>query len=154
MGLSKVGKIIALVVGAILVIGLFWGASSYQPSKTVKQNQIVTITVLDSIGIDRITLTNMDEGKSVVKTIIDLPYQFNCTRGDVIKTSVTMQPGFQYNAIEFVKVGQFDQHNPARFIADGDICINNEVVIQATYIDLEISPTLSPTPTPSPTPVE
>lgn len=144
--------ILILAVVAVVVIAAI--VLSMQPSATKKSKEsaIVTITILDSIGIDRITITNMDEGKSVIKTIIDLPYSFNCTRGDTIKTSTTMQYGFQYNAIEFVKVGQFDQHNPARFTADGDICINNEIIIQPTYIDLEISPTYTPTPTPSPSP--
>lgn len=142
--------VIVIIVAALIVCGIGYALSQQPSTKTkIKESEIVTVTVLDSIGIDRITITNMDTGKSVIKTVIDLPFSFNCTRGDTIKTSTTMQPGFQYNAIEFIQVGQFDQHNPARFKAEGDICVNNKIVLQPTYVDLEISPTYTPQPQPT-----
>lgn len=143
---------------AVIAIGVFaliaYSASTMPSTKKVKESETVTITILDSIAVDRVTITNRDTGKSIVKTYIDLPYDFNVSRADTVKISTTMQPGYQYDAIEFKQVGTFDHKNPAQFIADGDICVDNKIKINIAFIDLEISPTSSPTPTPSPTPVE
>ena len=152
MGLSPKGKIIVGIFSVIVVIGLLWGMSSYQPSKKVKESETVTITINSNIGIDRVTITNLNTGQSIVKTIIDLPFSFNVTRGDYLRIAETTQTGFQWNAWEFSPMGRFDQHNPLTFEANGDICINNQISMTPKCIILEISPTATPTPSPSPSP--
>jgi hypothetical protein len=152
---TKKTYIIFIIIGVLAIAGVV-GYLSMQPStaKKVKDSETVTITILDSIAVDRVTITNRDTGKSIVKTYIDLPYAFNVSRGDTVKISTTMQYGYQYDAIEFKQVGTFDHKNPAQFVADGKICLDNKIVLNIAFIDLEISPTFSPSPTPSPTPVE
>jgi hypothetical protein len=153
---TKRTYLIIILIGIAVVAGvaIYLSQQPSPASAKSKLSETVTITILDSIGIDRITITNRDTGKSIVKTIVDLPYSFNCTRGDTIKLQATMQQEFQWDAWEFVQSGTFDHKNPASFKADGVICMNNKITVNPCYIDLEISPTNSPTPSPSPTPIE
>jgi hypothetical protein len=147
--------LILAIIGILIVAGLV-ATSTPSTKKNVKESQTVTVTVLNNIGIDRITIKNMNTGDSIIKTIIDLPCQFNCTRGDYLRVSVTTVEGFEWNAWQFYPVGTFDDSNPTTFTADGNIVVNNQIILDPQCIILEISPTNTPVPTisPSPTPVE
>jgi hypothetical protein len=145
--------VIVIIVAALIVCGIGYALSQQPSTKTkIKESETITVTIDSNIGIDRVTITNLNTGQTIIKTIIDLPYKFNCTRGDYIRTSETVQEGFQWNAWEFSPMGRFDQHNPLTFEADGDICINNQITMTPKCIILEISPTATPIPTATPEP--
>ena len=140
------------VIALCVIIAIAYSASTAPSNKKIKESETVTITINSNIGIDRVTITNLNTGQSIVKTIIDLPFSFNVTRGDYLRIAETTQTGFQWNAWEFSPMGRFDQHNPLTFEANGDICINNQISMTPKCIILEISPTATPTPSPSPSP--
>jgi hypothetical protein len=150
-----VGIIIVCVVAAIA-----FSASTAPSTKKVKDSDTITVTILNNIGIDRIVIMNQNTRDKITLTIIDLPYQFNCTRGQRISATITSTDGFQWNTMKFNGIGTFDDGvtkngvSVVSFVADGDLVHDNQIVLNPCFTDLEVSPTVSPSPSPSPTPIE
>lgn len=160
MGLSPKGKIIVGIFSVIVVIGLLWGMSSYQPSKKVKESEIVTITINYNVGIQTVEIINQNTGAVYTATVTSLPYSFNVTRGNAIDITVTTTPSYVWNAWTFTPVGIPYSDNPGTFKADntnyfGAIVVNNEIIMEPNcrHISASPSPTQSPTPNPTETPV-
>ena len=155
MGTMKArGWIIIIVIALVLIIVVAAASSSGPPaSKTPKTSSTISVTVNSDIGVDRIAITNINTGQTYTATLIDLPFQFNCTRGDYLRVSITTQPGFQWNAWEFSPVGRFDDANPLLINSDdARYCVNNQINLTPRCIILEVSPTTTPIPSITPTP--
>jgi hypothetical protein len=112
------------------------------PPATIAPSNTILVTIKNSIGIDHITITNLNTGQIYIASLIDLP-PFNCTRGDYLRLTVTTQPGYQWNAWWFSPMGIFDQHNPLTFTADGSICVNNQIIITPKCLITDTPPTNS-----------
>jgi len=111
------------------------------PTVTAPPTGTILVTIKNSIGIDRITVTNLNTGQIFKATLIDLTLNFNCTRSDYLEIAVTTQEGYEWNAWWFSPVGTFDQHNPYIFEADGLICVNNQIVMTPKCLIVEATPT-------------
>ena len=156
MGLSPKGKIIVGIFSVIVVIGLLWGMSSYQPSKKVKESETITITVKNNIGIEQIEVVNLNTGKHFIFSLTTTQRQFNCTRGDYLQYRVIVADGFEWNGWWFNPMDIFDDDNPAIIAADdtnafGNIVSNNEIVMVPNCLILPATPSPSPSPAPTST---
>jgi hypothetical protein len=89
----------------------------------------VHITIYSNIGIQQIKITNLNTQRSIIKTLIDLPYTFTCDRGSFIRFAVTTQPGFVWNAWEFNTATFPDNANPMTMIAQYDFTMMPKTII-------------------------
>jgi hypothetical protein len=144
VGWSIVKTRFFIIVGmaALLVIILIAAAASstgppkIDPTPTPPPNvtpppqtSTVTVTIKNNIGVNRVTVTNLNTGQIYKTTMIDLPFRFTCTRGDYLRFTVTVQTGYEWNAWWFTPSETFDQRNPLTLSADGVICINNQITM-------------------------
>ena len=144
-----------MVIIVVIIIGSIAAVS--QPSTvkkpvatptTVTSSMTITVTIQNSIGIDRVTVNNLNVAGGIYQaSMINLPLTFNCNRGDYLKITVTTQPGFEWNGLWFDSTKTFNHNNPYTFAADGEICVDNAIVITPQCLIKDI-----PTPTPTPTP--
>ena len=145
--------IIAIIVFVFVIGVIAYAASQPKTSPIIivdpdnpEPQETVQVTVKNSIGIDRITVTNLNTGQIFKASLIDLPLNFNCTRGDYIKFIVTTQQGYEWNAWWFTPVGTFDNHNPLTISADNIICVNNKIIMTPKCLILPETSTPEPTP--------
>jgi hypothetical protein len=146
--------IIVIVFVLALIIGAVALSSQPQSARAVKVSNQITITIQNNIGIERITITNLNTGQIYKATLIDLPFIFNCTRGDYLRLEETTQPGYEWNAWWFNAVGRYDNANPLTIDSnDARYCVDNRILI--TPKCLILNPTSAPpTVTPQPTPTQ
>jgi hypothetical protein len=143
-------------IGFIIVASLIgWGAlNAPNPSAKIKESQTITVTIEKNVGIDLITYENLDNpGEIKTLSIIDLPYSFNCSRGDTLSFNFTARSGYTTNTLDFSPTGRSSHDNPL-FIDSSDplYCYNNRIDVTPTFISMRVSPTSSPIPTPTPHP--
>jgi hypothetical protein len=140
------GPLIIAAIFFIIVIGAIIAFSQPTPTTIIidgdlipepEPSTIATVHIKSNIGIERVTITNINTGQIFKASMIDLPLKFNCTVGDYLRFSVTTQPGFEWNAWWFTPIGTFDNHNPLLISADGDICINNVITMTPKCLILE-----------------
>jgi len=134
------GNRIFLVVGAIALIVIIVAAASAnsvpsvpkttpQPTTTMPPDDgKIHITINSNIGIQQVKVTNLNTARSISKTLIDLPFEFTCDRGDFLRFTVTTQPGYQWNAWWFNTM-TFDNSNPMTMVAKYDLYMSPEVII-------------------------
>lgn len=101
--------IIAGIILVILIIAII-SANSGGTRKTAASGKVV-ITIRAGIGVDNITIANLNTGTSIIKTSLNLPYSFNVTKSDSIQAIVRTADGYMFNAWEFGD-GTFNNHNP------------------------------------------
>lgn len=138
-----------LIVGAIiLLVIIIIAASAGSPSANKPHvGGQTSVTVNRAIGLEYIIIDNLSTDESNIKTMLTLPYTFNCSTGDFLQFAVITKDGFSWDAWEFTD-GTFDHHNPMQLSADHDLVITPNCIRVAPLT------TPSPTPTPSPKPVE
>jgi hypothetical protein len=147
---------IFIVIGIVVVAGVAYYFSQ-QPSTTTaktKLSETITVTIQKNVGIDLITYENLDNpGEIKTLSIIDLPYMFNCSRGDTLSFNYTARSGYITNTLDFSPTGRSSHDNPL-FIDSSDplYCYNNKIDVTPTFISLRVTATNTPTPTTSPTP--
>lgn len=141
-----------IIIGVILlcVIGLIaYAASSSSTARKTNTGlpSTVLITIKAEVGVEYIKLTNQNMGQSIILTIADLPYNFNCTQGDSLRFEVYTLPDYAFNAWRFntAQYGSFDDHNPFHLQVD------LPVIMTANVLYIEPTPAPSPTPSPSET---
>jgi hypothetical protein len=143
-----------LIIGVVaaVIIGVAFLATQGAPStRSVKESQQITVQVKNNIGIDRLTITNLNTGQIYKATLIDLPFSFNCTRGDYLRFEVKTLSGYEWNAFWFNSMGRYDNSNPLTLDSNDDrYCVNNQIIITPKCIIL--SPTVTPTPQPTTAP--
>jgi hypothetical protein len=139
----------AFVGGLALIILIVVIALSQPPQKGIDDpmatmppatSSTVLVTIQNSIGIDRLLITNLNDGTLHKVTLIDLPFSFNCTRGNYLRLFVTIQPGYEWNDYWFTAIGKGDQRNPLTFVADGEICVGNTINIRPECLILDSAP--------------
>ncbi len=101
-----------IIIGIIIVffLALAWAASGNSAQRITPPGMEVC-TIQSEVGVSTVKITNQNTGTSIVKTVSNLPYSFNFTRGDTLQFNVTMQPEYVFNAWTF-NTGTFDNHNP------------------------------------------
>lgn len=149
--------IIGLIAVAVFILIVYIGssASNMPSSSTSKTNGVVTITVQSAVGIDRMVIYNLSNNTHTTKTLIDLPFSFNCTKGDTLRFVVSTIEGYEWDGFDFLQAGTFDHHNPLTYQVTGSITmVPNCIPLESIYATPTPPPTPapSPSPTPSPTP--
>jgi hypothetical protein len=135
----SLGFIIIVAIAIIIVVGVA-AASSSPPKTTIQPTPppqmdpaVYTVTIDRAIGINQITITNLNEGTSIKKTLIDLPYSFHVSPGDYLQFKETTAEGYVWNAWQF-NDGTFDNHNPMIISISGDLVMTPKCII-TTAID-------------------
>lgn len=147
---TKTGIIILGIVILVCVVAGVVLSQGSTPKTQVAAGQ-VTVTINRAIGIDYITINNLDAATGkFVKTYIQLPYSFNCSVGDALEFTGATQTGYAWNGWQF-STGHFMTSNPLTIISnDDDYAIKTAIVITPNCYPVYVPPTASPTPTASP----
>lgn len=147
-----------IIIIIVILIGLAANAANQTLLAKPESGGTITVTIEKNVGIDRITYENIDNpGEIKTLTIIDLPYSFNCSRGDTLVFNYTARAGYVCNSLDFSPTGRSNRDNPLLIESnDPFYCYNNKINITPTFIYLRVSPSNTPLPTvtpiPSPTP--
>ena len=144
---------IMIAVIVLLFIAVIAYAGSQTPASKTKLSQVITVTVLNNIGIKQIDIQNLNTGKTFVFSLISLPAQFNCTRGDYLEINVLTNNGYRWNAWWFSPQDVWNNDNPAIICVAGNIVINNEVTMIPNCLILPQG-TVTPSPNPTEKPIE
>jgi len=151
------GPLIIGVVFILILIVIVAAASSSGSPSTIQNipEGTISVTVKNSIGVDQIVICNLNTGKNFTFSLISLPAQFNCTRGDYLQIQVVTRPGYTWNGWWFNPMGIFDNDNPAILAADstnpfGDIVSKNQIVMTPNCLMLS-QQTPAPTDNTAPT---
>lgn len=129
---------IAIIVVVIFFIGII---AANQPAKqavnqptptptsTPQDSSTITLTIKNNIGISQVEVQNLNTGKTFIFSLISLPAQFTCTRGDYLQFRVSTNEGYRWNAWWFSPMQTFNNDNPAIICADGIIVYRNQIVL-------------------------
>jgi hypothetical protein len=115
-----------LILGGLALLAIIVVAASASSGSRRNQNpaDLITCTVNTDIGIDKVTITNQNTGKSITKTMTDLPYTFNLTEGDTLRLNVTLTEGYVWNAWEINQYPWFAQDNPFTMKVNEAVILN------------------------------
>jgi hypothetical protein len=138
----------AFIVILCVIVLIVYVASQPRVPRTSATPDIVSCTINSAIGIDKVNITNLNTGKTTARSLINLPFSFNCTEGDYLKISVTTLEGegYVWDSWWFDKTGVFDNTNPMIVRIKGDLTLT------PTCIFTEVTPPPIPSPSPSPSP--
>ena len=129
-------------MGVIALIAIIIFAASASSGSRRNQNpaDLITCTVNSHIGIDKVTITNQNTGKSITKTMADLPYSFNLTQGDTLRFNVTLAVGYVWNAWEINQYPWFAQDNPFTMKVDEDLILNPQCIAKLGKSKMRVCP--------------
>jgi len=133
--------LIAGLIGLVVIIGIILAAN--QPPSTSKTTAgQATVTINGEIGVGTVRVTNMNTGASINLTAVDLPFRFNCTKGDTIQAVASTVQDYAFNSWFFDNLGTFDHHNPLLLKVNGNLYMTARCQIYIVP-----TPTLTETPT-------
>src|SRR3972149_4549184 len=92
---------IIIIIIAVIVISVATAAiiSINDPAKKPsKLSPIISVMVLNNMGINQIDVTNENTGETFTFTKMSLPNQFNCSLSDYLVFRVTVADGYTWNA--------------------------------------------------------
>ena len=106
--------IIIACIAVVIVAASTGGGNKQRPG-------VYTATITGAIGVDTVTVTNQNTGKTIIRTAADLPYKFNFENGDTLKLNVTTIAGYKWNAWEINQSPWFAQDNPLLIKINGNV---------------------------------
>jgi hypothetical protein len=152
------GPLVIIVIIALVVIAGLAVASQGPPKSKVKESDTITVTIQKHVGIDTVTYENIDNpGEIKVLTIIDLPYSFNCTRGDTLIFTETTRSGYNWNTWDFSPMTRSIHDNPLQIDSSDPLyCEDNRIIVlpSCSYQRVMATPTPSPSPFITASPIE
>lgn len=141
----------AIILTITIVVAAAVSNSSTANRKTTL-TRIISITVLNNIGINQIDVTNENTGETFTFTKMSLPNQFNCSLNDYLIFRVTVEQGYTWNAWWFSPMDIWcrGENNVMQIFASpanqfGNIINNNEIVMIPNCIRQSTTPSPNPT---------
>lgn len=141
---------VAAIIIVIIVAGALIASSGAPATKKGTVPGQVTVTINKAIGIDQISINNLDDDTGdFVKTFIQLPYSFNCSAGDAIELGGIAKDGYTWNGWQF-STGRFTTGTHITIISNDEMyALGNSVTITPEcFKPATPYPTIAPTPTP------
>jgi hypothetical protein len=126
--------LIVLGLAFIVIIGIAAAASSGGKKPATNVPGQVVCTIRAEVGVDNITVANLNTGQSIIKTNTMLPFSFNCTKGDIIQLRVKTMNEYSFNAWVF-NTGTFDNRNPLLWKMDADTTMTACVLMTSNPIE-------------------
>jgi hypothetical protein len=112
-------KLLFLIIIIVCIIIVSIAAASGGGNKN--HPGVYTATIKGTIGLDTVTITNQNTGKTIIRTAADLPYTFNFENGDTFRLNVTTLDGYKWNAWEINQSPWFAQDNPLLIKVSGNV---------------------------------
>lgn len=122
------GLIVVAAIIFFVFIGAIYAATSGGGNKPSSPAGMVVVTIRGDVGVDAVTILNMNTGNSIVKPSLTLPFSFNITKDSNIQLLVTAKAGFSFNAWTFA-TGTFDNHNPLIMKITGNTVASAETLL-------------------------
>jgi len=145
--------LVAVIVVIAIIALIFYVASQPATSRNKKESTIVTVTIHSGFGIDRIHIFNVNTNEKTNRTMMDLPFSFNCTKGDYIQISETVLAGYEWDGWWIEQSGTFTHHNSLLVQVNGDLdLIPHCIIVELPAPTVTVGTTPTPAPSPSPTP--
>jgi len=154
MPLQTRGYILVIVIVLCVIGVIIYVAAQPRTPRTSATSGIVECKINSAIGIDKVTITNLNTGKTTIRSLIDLPFSFNCTEGDYLRISVTTLEGYTWDSWWFDRTGRFDNYNPMTVAIKSDLILTPKCIISEVAPTPNPSPSSYPSPSPTSTPTE
>ncbi len=132
-----IGGLIGIFIIAVIIV-----AANQSPSISKTTAGQVTVTIDGEVGTVTVKITNLNTGTSINRTAVDLPFRFNCTKGDTIQVTASTVNDYAFNSWFFNNLGTFDHHNPLLIKVNGNLYMT---ALCQIYIVTTPTPTETPT---------
>ena len=121
--------IIGFIIFLLAIVAIAVAASGGNGNHTTPAG-IVSIIINGDVGISTVKITNQNIiGGSITVMASDLPFKFNCNKGDTIQFTVTTLDDYFFNAWKFDD-GTFNSRNPLLIKVDGKIELTADCLIK------------------------
>lgn len=118
-----------LIIAAIFVIVII-AIASLSSGGTAKKAGIAQVTVNAEVGVSSIIIINQNVvGGAITKAASDLPFVFNCNKGDTLQFYVNSINGYKFNAWWMDSTKTFNNGNPLTIKVNGDLTMTATVSI-------------------------